>query len=200
MDKKVEKWYEEQLANFKEIEKKSATERIKILIDSTCNKLELPIADQAYELLKSLRAKGFTAGIPLPIAVATAIYLAGKITNQPVILKEIADVLDVDKDRLGKAIRLAATKYGVKTKVLRPEVYVSRIAKKLGLSEKISEDAKELLKNFRVPDGKKPEPFAAAAIYLAALKNGEKIGQEQVAEVVYTNEVSVREALKSLKS
>jgi transcription initiation factor TFIIB len=200
MDKKVEKWYEEQLANFKEIEKKSATERIKILIDSTCNKLELPIADQAYELLKSLRAKGFTAGIPLPIAVATAIYLAGKITNQPVILKEIADVLDVDKDRLGKAIRLAATKYGVKTKVLRPEVYVSRIAKKLGLSEKISEDAKELLKNFRVPDGKKPEPFAAAAIYLAALKNGEKIGQEQVAEVVYTNEVSVREALKSIKS
>ncbi|EWG06379.1 MAG: transcription initiation factor IIB, partial [Candidatus Aramenus sulfurataquae] len=163
MDDEVKKWFEEELAKYKELHRKSRTEKVRGMIEEACKKLDLPIADQAYELLVSLRERGFVAGIKTELAVGAVIYLAGKAANQPVLIKEIADVLKVNKDRLARAIRLAITKYGVKNPVLRPEVFVDRIVKKLGLPEKVAQDAKDILKDFRVPEGKRSEPFAAGA-------------------------------------
>jgi transcription initiation factor TFIIIB Brf1 subunit/transcription initiation factor TFIIB len=197
MDDEVKKWFEEELAKYKELHAKPETKKIREMVDEACKKLDLPIADQAYELLINLRERGFVTGVMTEIAVGAAIYLAGKAANQPVIIKEIADALKVNKDRLARAIRRAIAEYGVKNPVLRPEVFVGRIVKKLGLPEKVAQDAKDMLKDFTVPEGKRPEPFAAAAVYLAA--HGLGIRREDVIKAVYSNATSLQEALKLLR-
>ena len=79
---------------------------------------------------------------------------------------------------------------------------VSRIASKIGISEKTKRSAMQILRTAeenKVSAGKDPMGLAAAALYLSCVKNGEDVTQRDVAEAAGVTEVTIRNRYKGLK-
>ena len=79
---------------------------------------------------------------------------------------------------------------------------VARIASKIGIEEKTKryavKDLKLAQKN-EVSAGKDPMGLAAAALYLACVKNDEDKTQRDIAEAANVTEVTIRNRYKGLK-
>jgi transcription initiation factor TFIIB len=83
-----------------------------------------------------------------------------------------------------------------------PRTYVTKIASKAGINEKVQVKAVELLKEavrLKAVTGKDPMGIAAAALYVACVLLGEKKTQKEVAEAAAVTEVTVRNRYKGLK-
>jgi len=78
----------------------------------------------------------------------------------------------------------------------------ARIASKIGIQEKTKRFATKVLKTAQeneVSAGKDPMGLAAAALYLACVKNGEDKTQRDIAEAANVTEVTIRNRYKGLK-
>jgi transcription initiation factor TFIIB len=79
---------------------------------------------------------------------------------------------------------------------------ISRIASKIGISEKTRRSAILVLKEAQDSHesaGKDPMGLAASALYLSCVKNGEDLTQRDIAEAANVTEVTIRNRYKSLK-
>tara|TARA_B100000929_G_scaffold39860_1_gene28469 strand:- start:344 stop:625 length:282 start_codon:yes stop_codon:yes gene_type:complete len=79
---------------------------------------------------------------------------------------------------------------------------VSRISSRIGILEKTKRYAIKVLKIAQaneVSAGKDPMGLAAAALYLACVKNGEDKTQRDIAEAANVTEVTIRNRYKGLK-
>jgi len=80
---------------------------------------------------------------------------------------------------------------------------ISRIASKIGISEKTRRDARIVLQEAQDSHesaGKDPMGLAASALYLSCVKNGESLTQRDIAEAANVTEVTIRNRYKSLKT
>jgi transcription initiation factor TFIIB len=79
---------------------------------------------------------------------------------------------------------------------------VARIASRIGIQEKTKRYATKVLQAAQkneVSAGKDPMGLAAAALYLACVKNGEDKTQRDIAESANVTEVTIRNRYKGLK-
>jgi transcription initiation factor TFIIB len=86
--------------------------------------------------------------------------------------------------------------------VVDPIQCVSRIASKIGITEKTKRYAAKVLKVAREHEesaGKDPMGLAAAALYLSCIKNSESMTQRDIAEAANVTEVTIRNRYKSLR-
>ena len=82
-----------------------------------------------------------------------------------------------------------------------PEDYIPRFASMLGLSDKVQARATRLLKQAMKNEataGKGPTGVAAAALYIAAVLEGEKRTQREIADAIGVTEVTIRNRFKEL--
>ena len=87
--------------------------------------------------------------------------------------------------------------------VVDPTQCVARIASKIGITEKTKRYASKVLKIAQEHEesaGKDPMGLAAAALYLACVKNNEDKTQRDIAEAANVTEVTIRNRYKGLKS
>jgi len=83
-----------------------------------------------------------------------------------------------------------------------PEKFVSRIASKAGIDQRTQVQAIEILREARRRDGivgKHPLGLAAAALYMASLRAGERKAQKDVASAAGVTEVTIRNRVNGLK-
>ena len=79
---------------------------------------------------------------------------------------------------------------------------VSRIANKVGISEKTKRNAVSILKEYGKggnTSGKSPTAVAATAVYLAAIQNGENCTQGEVARAANITEVTIRNRTSAIR-
>jgi len=104
------------------------------------------------------------------------------------------------KNRNWKNARIAR-ELGMRILPAMPKDYVPRFASMLGLSDKVQARAIRYLgkaKKIEASSGKGPTGVAAAALYIAAVLEGEKRTQREIAEVAHVTEVTVRNRYKEL--
>ncbi len=80
---------------------------------------------------------------------------------------------------------------------------VSRIANKVGVSEKTKRDALEILKDYESREalaGKSPTVIAATAVYIAITKNYERFTQRDVAKAANVTEVAIRNRVSAIRA
>lgn len=90
----------------------------------------------------------------------------------------------------------------MKMPVQDPVKCVSKIASKVDVSMQTQRRTFDILKEAHkrgVVAGKDPMGFAAAALYVACVLEGEKKTQKEIAEVANVTEVTVRNRYKNLK-
>lgn len=155
----------------------------------------------AYIYRKALQ-KGLVRGRSISALIAASLYAACRDTETPRTLKDIGLASNIKKKDIARCYRLLHRQLDLKMPVVNSIQCISRIASRIGISEKTRRDASLILKEAqasRESAGKDPMGLAAAALYLSCVKNGETLTQRDIAEAANVTEVTIRNRYKSLK-
>ena len=184
-------------------------------IDEIAAALGLPddVKAEAAQIYRAALSRGLTRGRSVAIMAAAAVFAACRKYDRPCTLDDVAKVVEVRdgdaKREIGRCYRMLVRDLPIKPRVVKPELYVSRIVSELikdgGVSsevrDRITTLARKILevaKKYGLTAGKDPSGLAAAAVYMAAQYLGVKKTQKEVANVAGVTEVTVRNRYKEL--
>ena len=167
------------------------------------NFLNLPniVKEEASRIYNLVLQRGLVRGRSMESVIAACIYAACRTYNIPRTLDEIAATSDVERKEIGRTYRFITRKLAINITPSNPKDYISRFSSVLHLSPKAQNDALKILKKAEISEltsGRGPAGIAAAALYVAALLNGEKRTQREVADVAGITEVTIRNRYKEL--
>lgn len=172
-------------------------------IDRMACALKLPnnIKEETSVLYRKAMKHNLIKGRSIEELVSAMLYITCRQYEVPRTLREIAEVSRSPLKKIRRAYIFLLRKLEIKLAPANPARYIPRFCSKLGLSEKIREKATEILKDDKgtgVAKGWGPIGTAAAAIYIAAILSGEKITEKEIAKVVGTTEVTIRDRYREL--
>ena len=155
----------------------------------------------AYIYRKALQ-KGLVRGRSITALIAASLYVACRETDTPRTIKDVAREANIKKKDIARCYRLLHQELELRMPVVNSIQCISRIASKIGISEKTRRTACEILKKAQESHesaGKDPMGLAASALYMSSVKNGENFTQRDIAEAANVTEVTIRNRYKSLK-
>ena len=172
-------------------------------LNSMISNLNLPesVHEETARLYEKSVDQGLVRGRSMESIISAIIYIVARKQGTPRTLDEISDASGIEKREIGRAYRYVARELGLRILPAKPQDYVPRFAGKLQLSGEVQARARQILKEARERDllsGKGPTGLAAAALYIAAVLEGEKRTQREVADVVGVTEVTIRNRYKEL--
>jgi len=159
------------------------------------------IIEKAAYIYRKAINRGLVQGRSISALLASSLYAACREADTPRTLKDFEEVTDIRKRVLASFYRLLVTELELKMPVMDAVNCVSRIASKIGLSEKTKRFAIEILRKAEqneISSGKDPMGLAATALYLSCVKIGENQSQKKIAEAANVTEVTIRNRLKDL--
>ncbi len=172
-------------------------------LNSMVSNLNLPesVHEEVARLYEKAVDQGLVRGRSMESIISALLYIVARKQGTPRTLDEISDASGIEKREIGRAYRYVARELGLRILPAKPQDYVPRFAGKLQLSGEVQARARNILKEAREKDllsGKGPTGLAAAALYIAAVLEGEKRTQREVADVVGVTEVTIRNRYKEL--
>lgn len=172
-------------------------------LEILADKLHIPksVKDEAALTYRKALDAGLVRGRSIASIVAAAIYAACRFTETPRKITEIVKASSKNRKEITRCYRLIVKKLDLKMPIINPQIYISKIASKVGLDQKIEFKAMEIIrkaKKIKATSGKGPAGIAAAALYIASLDNTKKITQKHLADAAEVTEVTVRNRYKEL--
>ncbi len=159
------------------------------------------IEKAAYIYRKALE-KGLVRGRSISALMASALYVACRDTATPRNLKDVEEAANIKRKDIARCYRLLIKELELKMPVMDSIQCVARIASQLDIAEKTKRHAVKVLKQAQAKEisaGKDPMGLAAAALYLACVKNNEDKTQRDIAQASSVTEVTIRNRYKGLK-
>ncbi len=165
--------------------------------------LNLPesVQEEAARIYTLAVQRGLVRGRSMESVVAGALYAACRAHEIPRTLDELSEASGIDKKEIGRTYRFITRELNIRILPSNPMDYLSRFSSSLKLSPETqtkSVDLLELAQKKELTSGRGPTGIAAAALYVAALLNGEKRTQREVADVAGVTEVTIRNRYKEL--
>jgi len=145
--------------------------------------------------------KNLIRGRSIESMIAASIYTACRIRKIPITFEELSLNTRIGKKDLGRCYRLILWKLEIKIPIASPKDFLSKFTSELCLSSRTQIRALDILvraKKRGLIGGKDPSGMAAASIYVAAIQEGEKRTQREVASIAKITEVTVRNRYKEL--
>ena len=161
------------------------------------------VIEKASYLYRKALDKGLVRGRSISALIAAALYAACRDTETPRTLKDVADAGNIKKKDISRCYRILHQELELKMPVVDPIQCIARISSKLGITEKTKRYAAKVLKiaqENKESAGKEPMGLAAAALYLACIKNNENMTQRDIAEAANVTEVTIRNRVKGLRN
>jgi len=179
-------------------------------IGETCNTSSLPhnVLETASMIYRSLDGKVDVKGKSVASISTAVVYMACKQCNVVRSLEEICKGICAQKDVKAKT-KLAARYYrnlvmelGTATApVITMDKYISKIANITKTDvrvERLALEIAEKTKNSTLADGKAPNGFAAAYLYVASILLGQSVLQRDVSSIAGVTEVTIRNRCKEI--
>ena len=163
--------------------------------------LSKAIHEKVARLYQQAVNQGLVRGRSTESIIAALLYTTCREEGAPRTLDEISKASGINKKDIGKTYRYIARKLRIRILPAKAQDYVPRFGSLLGLSEKVQVKAVKILNeagSFDVTSGKGPIGVAAAALYIAAVLNGEKKTQREVADIIGVTEVTIRNRYKEM--
>lgn len=149
---------------------------------------------------RALKAK-LIRGRSINSMIAAAVYLAARKHNFAIVLKDLEESSSVDKKIIARCMRVYMMELKIKPKISNALDMIPRLSSKLELTQETENQAREILADARrgkLDVGKSPMSIAAAAIYLACLRTGERRTQQMVADAAMTTPVTLRNRFRAI--
>jgi transcription initiation factor TFIIB len=175
-----------------------------IILDGIRTKLGLPesVVEHTAYLFRKIALKKLLAGRSTLVIISATVYIACRITNTPRTLQDVASASNVKRKYLQKTYRFLANELEVNPISYTPSEFVARISKGIGVSEKTQRLAFKIVslaEKKRVSTSKNPMAIAAAAVYLAVLKNEERVSQIKISNMSGISAVTIRDRAREIK-
>ena len=180
-------------------------------LDRLKDKLTIPppVKEMAAVIYRKAIEKGLTRGRSINAMIRAALYAACRDSGLPRTIKEISEGNPLFKKDIARCYRLILKELKMQMPVSDSVTCISKIAEKIGISEKSQGRAAKILhqaKEKKYGPGKDPMGLAAAALYIACLENNEQkkgrwggpITQKDIAETAGVTEVTIRNRYKNL--
>jgi transcription initiation factor TFIIB len=145
--------------------------------------------------------KGLVRGRSMESVIAALLYTICRKMKTPRTLEELSDATGIEKREIGRTYRYITRELGMRILPAMPKNYIPRFGSMLGLSDKVQARAIRILKEakkYGATGGKGPIGVASAALYIAAVLEGEKRTQREIADAIGVTEVTIRNRFKEL--
>ncbi len=159
------------------------------------------IRETAARLYREAVEKNLIRGRSISSVVVASLYAAARKMNLPRTLDEFSDATQFKRTDIGRTYRFLSRELDLQLRPTKPQLYLQRYCNELNLSGDIKKKAERILKEAEEKElisGKGPSGLAAAAIYIASVKGGERRTQREIAEIADVTEVTVRNRYKDL--
>jgi transcription initiation factor TFIIB len=163
--------------------------------------LSRAIHEKVAKLYQHAVNKGLVRGRSTESIIAALLYTTCREEGAPRTLDEISKASGINRRDIGKTYRYISRKLSIRILPAKAQDYIPRFGSLLGLSERVQVRAVEILDeagNSDVTSGKGPIGVAAAALYIAAVLDGEKKTQREVADAIGVTEVTIRNRYKEM--
>ncbi|MCS7120714.1 MAG: transcription initiation factor IIB [Nitrososphaerota archaeon] len=173
-------------------------------LDRLSDKVSAPSAvkEKAALIYRKALDEGLVRGRSIAAIAAASLYAACRATGTPRNLREIARASLVKKKDVARCYRLLLRKLDIQMPIADPIIYISKISEKAAIPGHIQSIAVQILseaKEKNISAGKDPMGLAAATLYIACKRAGEKKTQKEIADAAGVTEVTVRNRFKNLK-
>ncbi|MEM4545665.1 MAG: TFIIB-type zinc ribbon-containing protein [Nitrososphaerota archaeon] len=165
--------------------------------------LSKAVAERAMLIYRNALKAGLVRGRSIRSIMAAATYAACRMMDTPRDLREFEKAYPVVKRKtIAQGYRLLLKHLNLKVPVADPKIYLYKIASKLGLEERVVQEAIKVLASASSKGatvGKDPVGMAAAALYMACQETDQNVTQKDIARAAGVTEVTVRNRFKGLK-
>jgi transcription initiation factor TFIIB len=159
------------------------------------------IEKSAYFYRKASRMN-LIKGRTVSSMLAASVYLACRELETPRTLYEISASSNVQRKKISRDYRLLVHTFNPKIPAIDHIRCITRIANKVGVTEKTKRLAVKLMRNvigMQVSAGKGPMGIAATVLYIACLHTGEIRTQKELSMIAGVTEVTIRNRYSDLK-
>jgi transcription initiation factor TFIIB len=159
------------------------------------------IEKSAYFYRKASRMN-LIKGRTVSSVLAASVYLACRELETPRTLNEISAASNVQRKKISRDYRLLVHTFDPKIPTIDHIRCITRIANKVGVSEKTKRQAVKIMRNviaMQVSAGKGPMGIAATVLYIACLHAGEIKTQKELSIAAGITEVTIRNRYSDLK-
>ncbi len=163
--------------------------------------LAAPVREQAALIYRKALKADLIRGRSIDAFVAASVYAACRASQVPRPIKKVSEASTRTHDEVARTYRLLIKELKLRMPVDEPIKFVPSIAAKLRLRRDTELKAINILRSAKVKQGltgKDPRGLAAAALYMACLKNDDRRIQKDVATAAGTTEVTLRNRLRGL--
>jgi len=164
-------------------------------------KLPKSVEEEAARIYTMAMQRGLVRGRSMESVVAGALYAACRRHEVPRTLDELSEASGIEKKEVGRTYRFITRELAITILPSNPIDYLPRFSSSLKLSPKTQSKSVEIIEQAQraeLTSGRGPTGIAAAGLYVAALINGEKRTQREVADVAGVTEVTIRNRYKEL--
>jgi transcription initiation factor TFIIB len=160
------------------------------------------IVEKTAYLYRKAHEKKLTRGRPISAFICASLYAACRDSETPRTVKDIAKASGIKPKQINKCYRRIIEGLDLRMPTVNPIQCVSKIANKVGVSEKTKRIAVSILQNYEKSGnsaGKSPMCVAATAVYLAAIQNDEDYTQKAIADAANVTEVAIRNRVAEIR-
>ena len=160
------------------------------------------VRDEAAQICARSVEMGLAKRGSLPRVAVASLYAACREREFPATLDDMAETSGVDRKGIARCYRMLVRDLSVRVPVADPAEYVAMLASRARASAVVQASALYILSRAEkagTAAGSNPIGLAAAALYIAAATEGERLTQRNAAEAAGVGEVTLREEYKRLR-
>ena len=163
--------------------------------------LSKDLKESAAHIYRKMANKNLIRGRSIEAMLIASIYLSCRLNCIPKTLDDFIEFATVDKKKIARCYRLILSELKINIKVSSPINFIPRFCAELKLSGRTQNRAAELLKlakKYHITAGKAPTGLAGAALYVAAIQEGERRTQKEISLAAGVTEATIRNRYKEL--
>ncbi len=163
--------------------------------------LSRELKESAAHIYRKMAHKNLIRGRSIEAMLIASIYLSCRLNNIPKTLDDFVEFALVDKKKIARCYRLILNELKINIQVSSPINFIPRFCAELNLSGRTQNRAAELLKlarKYRITTGKAPTGLAGAALYVAAIQEGERRTQKEISLAAGVTEATIRNRYKEI--
>ena len=175
------------------------------LLDGLKAKLGLSdlVVEQTAYLFRKIALKKILAGRSTVGMICATVYIACRLTNTPRTIHDVSRAGNIKRKQLQSICRFLLRELDMYPESYSPTEFVTRISNESDVSEKTRRCAIDMLvksEKIGITTSKNPMAMAAAALYLSALKNQEKVSQIKISKISGISSVTIRDRAKEIRN
>ena len=140
-------------------------------------------------------------GRSIDVVMASSLYIACRKEEVAVTLKDIQERANASPKELSRCIRVVITELNIKPQNASSNALLQKLGNTLSVTMVTQNEAMKIIdeaKTRGITVGKNPMSIAAAALYIAGVRTGERRTQQQLAIAARTTPVTIRNRFKEL--